>query len=483
MKKLLFNKILIANRGEIALRIIRACKELNIPTVAIHSEVDATTLYVKKADEACLVGPGPIAGYLNIYKIIELAKQKGADGIHPGYGFLAENPDFARACEENGITFIGPGADTIRKMGNKIQARQTMKKAGVPIVPGILEPLNSVTDGAKAAKEIGYPIILKASNGGGGRGLRICFDEADLIKHFPMIQIESQSAFGSAEIYLEKYFEAPRHIEIQILADRFGHIIHLGERDCSIQRRHQKLIEIAPSLFLTETMRQKMGETAIVAARASNYVTAGTVEFLVDAEANYYFLEMNTRIQVEHTVTEEVTGVDIVKEMIQLAAGEPLSYQQSEIKIQGFAMECRINAEDPLKNFMATPGKITAYYSPGGFGVRIDGNVYRGYTVPPYYDSLLAKLTVKGRTWDETVDRMYRCLDEYVIRGVKTTIPLYKKIMRDEMFRNKMFDTHYIQNNFDRLVYGKEEDRRDIVLAISAAIVAHSRMNVQVIHS
>ncbi|MHB8481720.1 MAG: acetyl-CoA carboxylase biotin carboxylase subunit [Nitrospiria bacterium] len=479
----MFNKILIANRGEIALRIIRACKELKIPTVAIHSEVDATTLYVKKADEACLVGPGPIAGYLNIYKIIELARQKGADAIHPGYGFLAENPDFARACEENGITFIGPGAETIRKMGNKIQARQTMKKAGIPIVPGILEPLDSVEGAVKAAREAGFPVILKASNGGGGRGLRICLDQEEVRKHYPVVQMESQTAFGSAEVYLEKYFESPRHIEVQILADRFGNIIHLGERDCSIQRRHQKLIEIAPSLFLTEALRQKMGEAAIAAARASNYLTAGTVEFLVDAQSDFYFLEMNTRIQVEHTVTEEVTGVDIVKEMIKLAAGEPLSIQQKDIKIQGVAMECRINAEDPLKNFMATPGKITAYYSPGGFGVRIDGNVYRGYTVPPYYDSLLAKLTVKGRTWEETVDRMYRCLDEYVIRGVKTTIPLYKKIMRDEMFRNKMFDTHYIQNNFDRLVYGKEEDRRDIVLAISAAIVAHSRMNVQVIHS
>lgn len=482
-KKSLFNKILIANRGEIALRIIRACKELKISTVAIHSEVDATTLYVKKADEACLVGPGPIAGYLNIYKIIELAKQKGADAIHPGYGFLAENPDFARACEENGITFIGPGAETIRKMGNKIQARQTMKKAGIPIVPGILESLDSAEDAVKAASQIGFPVILKASNGGGGRGLRVCFNEEDLKKHYPIIQMESQTAFGSAEVYLEKYFEAPHHIEFQILADCFGNVIHLGERDCSIQRRHQKLIEIAPSLLLTEALRKKMGKTAVAAAKASNYVTAGTVEFLVDAHSNFYFLEMNTRIQVEHTVTEEVTGVDIVKEMIKLAAGEPISCQQKDIKFQGYAMECRINAEDPLKNFMATPGKITAYYSPGGFGVRIDGNVYSGYTVPPYYDSLLAKLTVKGWTWEETVDRMYRCLDEYVIRGVKTTIPLYKKIMRDEMFRNKSFDTNYIQNNFDRLVYGKEEDRRDLVLAISAAIVAHSRMNVQVINS
>ncbi|MFI5303728.1 MAG: acetyl/propionyl/methylcrotonyl-CoA carboxylase subunit alpha, partial [Nitrospiria bacterium] len=450
-------------------------------TVAIHSEADATTLYVKKADEACLVGPGPIAGYLNIYRIIELAKQKGADAIHPGYGFLAENPSFAQACAENGITFIGPSAETIRKMGNKIQARQTMKKVGVPMVPGIVEPLHSVEMCVHAAKEVGFPIILKASNGGGGRGLRICRDAEEIEKYFPIIQIESQTAFGSAEIYLEKYIESPKHIEIQILADRYGNVIHLGERDCSIQRRHQKLIEIAPSLILTEEVREKMGQTAIIATKASNYVTAGTVEFLVDAHLNYYFLEMNTRIQVEHTVTEEVTGVDIVKEMIKLAAGMPLNYSQEDIKIQGYAMECRINCEDPMKNFLATPGKITAYYSPGGNGVRIDGNVYRGYTVPTYYDSLLAKLTVKGRTWEETVDRMYRSLDEYVIRGVKTTIPLYKKIMMDEGFRNKQFDTNYIQNNFDRLAYDKEEDRRDLALAISAAIVAHSRMNFQVL--
>jgi pyruvate carboxylase subunit A len=483
MKIPLFNKILVANRGEIALRIIRACKELKISTVAIHSEADATTLYVKKADEACLVGPGPLAGYLNIYKIIELAKQKGADAIHPGYGFLSENPDFARACEENGITFIGPGAETIRKMGNKIQARQAMKKVGIPIVPGILNPLNSEEDAIEAAKEIGFPVILKASNGGGGRGLRICLNVEDLTRHYPIIQMESQTAFGSSEIYLEKYFNAPKHIEIQILADRFGNVIHLGERDCSIQRRHQKLIEIAPSLFLTKSVRQKMGEAAIAAAKASGYVTAGTVEFLVDSELNFFFLEMNTRIQVEHTVTEEVTGIDIVKEMIRLAAGMPLTYRQKEIRITGFAMECRINAEDPLRNFMATPGKITAYYSPGGFGVRIDGNVYSGYTVPSYYDSLLAKLTVKGLTWEETVDRMYRSLDEYVIRGVKTTIPLYKKIMLDPEFREGKFDTNYIQNNFDRLVYGHEEDPRDLVIAISAAIVAHSRSNSMAIRS
>ncbi|HXN07968.1 MAG TPA: acetyl-CoA carboxylase biotin carboxylase subunit [Nitrospiria bacterium] len=481
MKKPLFNKILVANRGEIALRIIRACKELKIPTVAIHSAVDATTLYVKKADEACLVGPGPIAGYLNIYRIIELAQQMGADAIHPGYGFLAENDNFARACEENGITFIGPSAETIWKMGNKIQARLTMEKAGVPIVPGILEPLETEDGAVLAARKFGFPVILKASNGGGGRGLRICHSEEEVRKQYPIIQIEAQSAFGSPEVYLEKYFNNPKHIEIQILADRFGNVIHLGERDCSIQRRHQKLIEIAPSLVLTEEMRRTMGDAAVKAARASGYLTAGTVEFLLDSKNDFYFLEMNTRIQVEHTVTEEVTGVDIVKEMIQTAAGEPLSYRQEDIHIRGFAMECRINAEDPLRNFMATPGKITSYYSPGGFGVRIDGNVYSGYTVPPYYDSLLAKLTVKGSTWEETVDRMYRSLDEYVIRGVHTTIPLYKKIMLDEKFRNGNFDVNYIQDNIARLVYGREGDRHDLVLAISAAITAHSRMKVRVV--
>ncbi len=471
----LFRKVLIANRGEIALRVIRACKELKIPTVAIHSEVDATALYVKKADEACLVGPGPVAGYLNPYRIVELAQQKGADAIHPGYGFLAENPEFARACIANEIMFIGPSPKAIEEMGNKILARQKMAAAGVPIVPGWMEPISSAQEAAAIAAQVGYPVMLKAAAGGGGRGLRICRNEEELLKYIPIARSESMTAFGDDTLYLEKCLIAPHHIEFQILADHHGHVIHLGERDCSIQRRHQKLVEIAPSLFLDENLRRKMGEVAVRAARAVGYTNAGTVEFLVDHDRNFYFLEMNTRVQVEHTVTEEVTGIDIVKEMIRIAAGEPLTVTQEEVRIQGHAIECRINAEDPLNGFMPMPGKITAYYSPGGFGVRIDGNVYRGYVVPPYYDSLLSKLTVKGRTWEETVDRMHRSLEEYVIRGVKTTIPFYTRIMQDPLFRSGQFDTSYIEKQLERLNYRAERNRMDLVLAISAAVAAHVR--------
>ncbi|MBI3804370.1 MAG: acetyl-CoA carboxylase biotin carboxylase subunit [Nitrospirae bacterium] len=471
----MFKKVLIANRGEIALRIIRACKELSIPTVAIHSEADATTLYVKKADESCLVGPGPIEGYLNIYRIIDLAKQKGVDAIHPGYGFLAENAEFAQACQESGLAFIGPPASAIRAMGDKVSARQKMKEIGVPIVPGLIEPITSLADAVRFAEEIGYPVMLKASAGGGGRGLRICKEGEELKKFFPIAQAEAKAAFGKDAVYLEKYIHAPHHIEFQILADRHGNVIHLGERDCSIQRRHQKLIEIAPSLLLDERLRREMGEAAVAAARSVNYTSAGTIEFLVDTRGRYYFLEMNTRIQVEHTVTEEITGVDIVKEMIRIAAGEPVSLRQEEIFLRGHAIECRINAEDPQKNFVPTPGKITAYYSPGGIGVRIDGNVYSGYVVPPYYDSLLAKLTVRARTWDGAVQRMRRALDEYVIRGVKTTIPFYKRIMEDPDFRTGRFDTTYIESHIEKLNIETEYNRMDKVAAIAAVIAAHSK--------
>ncbi|MGH7273944.1 MAG: acetyl-CoA carboxylase biotin carboxylase subunit [Nitrospiria bacterium] len=471
----MFKKVLVANRGEIALRVIRACKELKIPTVAIHSEVDSTTLYVKKADEACLVGPGPVAGYLNIYRIIELATQKGADAIHPGYGFLAENPEFAEACAENGITFIGPPAHAIRSMGNKVLARQTVRKLGVPVVPGVMESLRSGDEALQAAKEIGYPLILKATAGGGGRGMRICRNNDELRKNFPMASSEAQKAFGQGDLYLEKYIEGPHHIEFQIMADRYGHVIHLGERDCSIQRRYQKLVEIAPSLLLDAELRRRMGETAVKVAQAVGYQNVGTVEFLVDKNRNFYFLEMNTRIQVEHTITEEVTGIDIVKEMICLAAGKPLSLRQEDIDISGHAIECRINAEDPMRDFLPSTGKITAYYSPGGFGVRIDGNAYRGYVVPSHYDSLLAKLTVWGRTWEEVVDRTHRSLDEFVIRGVKTTIPLYVKILEDEAFRRGDFDIQYIDLRLNELMYTVPRNRTDLVAVLSAAIAAYSR--------
>jgi len=470
----MFKKVLIANRGEIALRVIRACKELNIPTVAIHSEVDATTLYVKKADESCLVGPGPVAGYLNLYRIVDLAKQKGADAIHPGYGFLAENHEFAEACIENGITFIGPTPKAIKEMGDKILARQMMKRAGVRVVPGVEQEINSINEAENIAREIGYPVMLKASAGGGGRGLRLCRSQDDLHKNFDMARSESLKAFGKDDVYLEKYIEAPRHIEFQILADNYGNTVHLGERDCSIQRRHQKLIEVAPSPFMDSDMRKKMGEDAVRAAKTVGYTNAGTVEFLVDKNKNYYFLEMNTRIQVEHTITEEITGIDIVKEMIKIAAGEKLSVTQDNIEISGSAIECRINAEDPRNNFLPTTGRITAYYSPGGFGVRIDGNVYRGYVVPSYYDSMLAKMTVWGRTWEEAVARTARSLDEFVIRGVKTTIPFYRMILRDESFKKGEFDTHYIENSINGLVYEDEQEKIDLVFTIAAAISAHS---------
>ena len=470
----MFKKVLIANRGEIALRVIRACKELNIPTVAIHSEVDATTLYVKKADESCLVGPGPVAGYLNLYRIVDLAKQKGADAIHPGYGFLAENHEFAEACIENGITFIGPTPKAIKEMGDKILARQMMKRAGVRVVPGVEQEINSINEAENIAREIGYPVMLKASAGGGGRGLRLCRSQEDLHKYFDMARSESLKAFGKDDVYLEKYIEAPRHIEFQILADNYGNMVHLGERDCSIQRRHQKLIEVAPSPFMDTDMRKKMGEDAVRAAKTVGYTNAGTVEFLVDKNKNYYFLEMNTRIQVEHTITEEITGIDIVKEMIKIAAGEKLSVTQDNIEISGSAIECRINAEDPRNNFLPTTGRITAYYSPGGFGVRIDGNVYRGYVVPSYYDSMLAKMTVWGRTWEEAVARTARSLDEFVIRGVKTTIPFYRMILRDESFKKGEFDTHYIENSINGLVYEDEQEKIDLVFTIAAAISAHS---------
>lgn len=475
MKTKMFRKILVANRGEIALRIIRACKELLIPTVAIYSEADATTLYVKKADEDCLVGPGPIEGYLNIYRIVDLAKQRGVDAIHPGYGFLSENPDFARACREAGLTFIGPSPEAIRSMGDKIEARRRVQQAGVPIVPGLSDPVGNVAEALDGARSVGYPVMLKASGGGGGRGLRVCKSPQELENQFPIAQAESKAAFGKDTLYLERYLEAPRHIEFQILADQYGNVVHLGERDCSIQRRHQKLVEIAPSLLLDDALREEMGEAAIAVARSVQYTNAGTVEFLVDGSGRYYFLEMNTRIQVEHPVTEEVTGIDIVKEMIRISAGLPLSVKQDEVQIWGHAIECRINAEDPMRGFIPVPGKITAYYSPGGFGVRIDGNVYAGYVVPPYYDSLLAKLTVWGRTWEAAVDRMSRALDEYVIRGVKNTIPFYKRIMKDEAFRRGDFDTGYIDRQLAELTYADARDPIDLAVAIAAAIASYSR--------
>jgi len=456
----------------VALRIIRACKELGLRTLAIHSREDSSALYVKKADRAVIVGPGPIKGYLNSYQIIEIAKQFQCDAIHPGYGFLSENADFAQACEENGITFVGPSSDAIRQMGDKITARRMMQAAGVPVSPGT-EGAVDVEGAAAFAAEIGYPVMLKASSGGGGRGLRAVFNEPELREAFVTASSEAKAAFGCGDMFVEKLIERPHHIEFQILADLFGNVVHLGERDCSIQRRHQKLVEIAPSLFLDDALRERMGAAAVAAARACAYANAGTVEFLVDKERNFYFMEMNTRLQVEHTVTEQVTGIDIVREQLKIAGGKPLSFPQEEVELRGYAIEVRINAEDPNNDFVPTPGRITAYYSPGGVGVRIDGNAYPGYTIPMFYDSMIAKMTVRGRTWPETTSRLKRCLDEFIVRGVKTTIPLYKRIVRDEFFRRGIFDTGYLEERERYLHYEEERDPTDLVRAISAAIMAH----------
>ena len=469
----MFKKVLVANRGEIASRIIRACKELDIATAAIYSEEDATSLYVKKADESYMVGPGPIQGYLNIHRLVDLATKIGVDAVHPGYGFLSENPRFPLLCVKKGITFIGPSSKTIADMGDKVKARKMMKKAGVPILPGTENSVKSIEEAGAAAEEIGYPVMIKASGGGGGRGLRVAQNRKELVNSFDTAKRESAAAFGLSDVFIEKYIEKPHHIEFQILADKHGNTVHLGERDCSIQRRHQKLIEIAPSLFLDEGLRKEMGRMAIKAARAADYTNAGTVEFLVDDKKNYYFIEMNTRIQVEHPITEETTGIDLVKKQIEIAAGKPLGFTQEDVRINGYAMECRICAEDPKNNFLPSFGRVTAYYSPGGIGVRIDGAIYKDFIIPSCYDSLAVKLVVKGSTWDETVRRMHRCLDEFVVRGVKTNIHFLKNIMKETEFRKGVFDTGYIDRKPELLNYDEYRDPTDLVAAIAATIAAH----------
>ncbi len=449
----MFKKILVANRGEIAMRIIRACRELNLATAAIYSEADSTGIYVKKADEAYMVGPGPVKGFLDGQQIVSLAQRIGADAIHPGYGFLSENSQFAQLCQTSGITFIGPSPHAIDLMGSKIKARELAKQVGIPIVPGTEGGITDVKDALSFAKDTGYPVMIKASAGGGGRGLRVVRSDTELRENMAVASREARAAFGDGSVFLEKYIERPHHIEFQILADRHGNIIHLGERDCSIQRRHQKLIEIAPSLILTPRLRAEMGEAAIAIAKAVDYDNAGTVEFLLDQDSRYYFMEMNPRLQVEHTVTEQITAIDIVRNQIAIAAGMPLEITQQEVTLQGHAIQCRINAEDPKNNFRPCTGTVTAYLSPGGIGVRIDGAVYKDYTVPPYYDALLAKLTVRGRTWEETVSRMRRSLEEYVLRGVKTTIPFMMEIMQDRDFMAGHFDTSYLESHPDLFNY------------------------------
>ncbi|HEY9581788.1 MAG TPA: acetyl-CoA carboxylase biotin carboxylase subunit [Savagea sp.] len=440
-------KILIANRGEIAVRIIRACKEMNIETVAVYSEGDKEALHVELADEAYCIGPTLSKdSYLNFSNVISVAKLTDCDGIHPGYGFLAENAAFAELCEEVNIEFIGPTSEAINLMGTKDIARETMKKAGVPIVPGSTGLVADAEEALEIAEEIGFPVIIKATAGGGGRGIRVARNKEELIKGIQITQKEAEAAFGNPGLYLEKFIETFRHVEVQVLADKHGNVIHLGERDCSIQRRMQKLIEEAPSPAIDEKLRAKMGEAAVKAAEAVNYRGAGTVEFIFDhIERKFYFMEMNTRIQVEHPVTEMITGVDLIKEQIRVASGEKLQYKQKDIQFSGWSIECRINAENAEKNFMPSPGKIEMYMPPGGFGVRVDSAVYNGYTIPPYYDSMVAKLIVHANTREEAIERMKRALDEFLIEGVHTTIPFHSKVMEHPVFKSGDFDTKFLE--------------------------------------
>ena len=440
----MFKKILIANRGEIALRIIRTCREMGIPTVAVYSTADRESLHIRFADEAVCIGPAPSSmSYLSIPNIIAAAEITNADAIHPGYGFLAENAEFSRVFEENNIKFIGPSPEMINKMGDKATAKETMKKAGVPTVPGSDGLLEDIEEGIRQATEIGYPVILKATAGGGGKGMRIVKKEEDFKSAWDSCKMEAGAAFGNESLYLEKFIEEPRHVEIQVIGDRYGKVCHLSERDCSIQRRHQKLVEETPSPVLNDDLRRRMGEAAIKGGEAIRYEGAGTVEFLVDKSGNFYFMEMNTRIQVEHPVTEQVTNFDLIKEQILVAAGEKISGKNYFPQL--FSMECRINAEDPEKDFRPSPGKITSLNFPGGHGVRIDSHVYAGYTIPPNYDSMIAKLIVTAQSREECIVRMSRALDEFIIEGVKTTIPFHKKLMNDPTFKSGIFTTKFLE--------------------------------------
>lgn len=441
-----FSKILVANRGEIAVRIIRACRELGIETVAVYSEADEDALHVRLADEAYCIGPHPAKdSYLNFTNLISVATLTGADAIHPGYGFLAENADFAEICESCNITFIGPSPEAISKMGDKSVAKRTMKEAGVPVIPGSDGLVNDLDEAVRLGREIGYPIVIKATAGGGGKGIRIVENEEALINQIQVAQQEAQVNFGNAGVYLEKYMTGMKHVEIQILADKHGNVVHLGERDCSVQRRRQKLIEEAPCPIMTPELWERMGQAAVNAAKAVNYSGAGTIEFLLGPDGNFYFMEMNTRIQVEHPVTEMVTGIDIIKEMILVAQGRPLSIRQENVRFDGWAIECRINAEDPDRNFMPSPGKIEFYLPPGGFGVRVDSAAYPGYTIPPHYDSMIAKLIVWGATRDEAIARMKRALAEFAVEGVQTTIPFHLRVLNHPKFIAGDFDIKFLE--------------------------------------
>ncbi|HCA80640.1 MAG TPA: acetyl-CoA carboxylase biotin carboxylase subunit [Bacteroidetes bacterium] len=440
----MFNKVLIANRGEIALRVIRACRELGVKTVAVYSEADRYSLHVRFADEAVCIGPPQSKeSYLSVPRLIAAAEVTNADAIHPGYGFLSENASFAEICGTSGLTFIGPKPESIMSMGDKALAKDTMRKAGVPVIPGSDGVVFDFNEAKRIAGEIGYPVIIKATAGGGGRGMRIVREAAEFENAFRTASHEAEKAFSNPSVYIEKYLERPRHIEIQIMGDRHGNVVHFGERDCTIQRRHQKLVEESPSPAITQEIREAMGAAAVKGAKSVHYQGAGTIEFLLDKDKSFYFMEMNTRIQVEHPVTEEVVGIDLLKLQIEVAAGERL--KKMKVKPEWHAMECRINAEDPMHDFRPSPGKIVSFHMPGGFGVRVDTHAYAGYEIPPYYDSLVAKLIVKAKTRDEVVDKMYHTLDEFIVEGIHTTIPFHKKLMKNEQFRSGDFDTKFVE--------------------------------------
>ncbi len=472
----MIKKILIANRGEIAVRIIRACSEMGIRSVAVYSEADRYALHVKKADESYCLGPDTVAGYLNVHRLVNLAIASGCDALHPGYGFLSENPELAAACTRRGLRFIGPSAEVIRQLGDKIAARQAMITAGIPVTPGSDGNLDSLEEALEVAKGLGYPVMLKATSGGGGRGIRRCGDEAELLHNYERVISEASKAFGSTELFMEKAIDHPRHIEVQILGDSHGNIIHLNERDCSIQRRHQKLIEIAPSPQLNQAQREHLGELAVRAAQAVGYVNAGTVEFLMDEQDNFYFMEVNTRLQVEHPISEEITGVDIVQEQIRIAAGQPLRHVGRNLHPRGFAMEFRINAEDPQNDFLPSFGRITRYYAPGGPGVRTDGSIYTGYEIPPFYDSMCAKLIVWAPTWEELLARAGRALSDIGVFGIKTTIPYYQQILAEETFREGRFDTSYVESHPELTQYRLRRRPQELAAAIGAAIATSMGM-------
>jgi len=470
----MFKKLLVANRGEIAIRIMRSAQELGIKTVAIYEETDKTAMHIMRANEAFCIGAGPRKDYLNIERIIHAAKATGAEAIHPGYGFLAENPSFSKICTEAGLAFVGPPPQVINDMGSKVIARRIMTEANIPVIPGssVLQPGDAGNEEAlRFAEKHGFPVMIKAVAGGGGRGIRVAKDAGELLRGLQQARSEARMAFGNDEVYLEKGLLSPRHVEVQILADQQGNVIHLGTRNCSIQRRHQKMVEIAPA-NLPPLVRERICQTATEASRAANYVNAGTVEFLLDEENRFFFLEVNTRIQVEHTITEMITGVDIVREQICIAAGQPLSLAQRDVQFRGHAIEIRINAEDPKANFMASPGTIQIYQSPGGHGIRLDGAVYQGYEIPRYYDSMMVKLTVYGFTWKEAVDRLRRSLDGFAFAGIKTTIPFYKQIVNDPDFIEQRFDTSYIDTHPHLLEYQEDVPEMEKLARLVAEINA-----------